>query len=207
MYIPAPFHVTDVATLHAFIRAHSFGVLITAAPDGLAATHLPFVLDASRGELGTLVAHMARGNPYWGAFDGTAEALAIFTGPHAYVSPRWYSSERNVPTWNYTAVHATGVPRLVEDPDRIRRNQDELVARYEAGAAAPWTMTDAPAHFIDGMLRGIAAFDLPIGRLEGKFKLSQNKSAADRAGAVAGLRATGDPLNAAVADLMAGRGT
>jgi transcriptional regulator len=206
MYTPAPFAETDTATLHALIAANGFGLLVTVADGAPVVSHLPFTLDRARGRHGTLLSHMARANPQWRGFDGGGEALAVFQGPHGYVSPRWYRPGAAVPTWNYAVVHAWGVPRIVEDAASVRRQQADLAAAYEGNAADAWSLERQPGGYIDGMLRGIVAFELPIARLEGKFKLSQNRSAADRAGVVDGLRGSGRPGDAALADLMATRG-
>ncbi|RIL06693.1 MAG: FMN-binding negative transcriptional regulator [Proteobacteria bacterium] len=201
MYVPPHFAETDVASLHARMRAHSFATLVSWLDGAPFATHVPLLLDAERGPLGTLVGHVARANPHARAFDGAAPSLAIFAGPHAYVSPRWYATSPNVPTWNYVAVHATGRVRAVEDAARVRALLARSAALYEAGADAPWSPDAAPA-YVEKLLRGIAAFELPIERLEGKRKLSQNKKPSDRAGVVAALRAQGDEASAAIAAEM-----
>jgi transcriptional regulator len=203
MYAPGHFAQQDVAHLHALVRERSFATLVSLFDGALFATHVPLVLDAGRGPLGTLVGHVARANPHGRAFDGRTPALAIFVGPHAYVSPRWYrSGPRNVPSWNYAAVHASGTPRAVDDPAAVQDLLARTSAIYEAGAKEPWTPSAAPATYVTGLARAIVAFELPIERLEGKWKLSQNKSAEDRAGVVAGLRAEGDPEGHAIAALM-----
>ena len=206
MYTPTHFAETDTAALRELIAANGFGILVTMSGGAPTASHLPFLLDPAVGTNGTLYAHMARGNPQWRDFDGASEVLAIFQGPHGYVSPRWYRPGNAVPTWNYATVHAYGVPRIVEEPDMLRRQQIDLAAAYEGDGPDAWTLDSQPADFIAGMLRGIVAFELPIARLEGKFKLSQNRGAEDRAGVVDGLRRTGRPGDAALADLMASRG-
>lgn len=207
VYVPKHFAETDRGILQGLIRDYGFGILVTArSGEAPFATHLPFVLAAEEGANGTLRAHMARANPHWRALDGNTEALCIFQGPHAYISPNWYDPEVDaVPTWNYAVVHAYGVPRIVDEPAAVRAQQAELVAAYEAGMPEPWTMERRPAGYIDAMLKGIVAFEVPIARLEGKFKLNQNHPPANRKGAIAGLRRAGDPLAAAVADLMAAR--
>ena len=204
MYVPKPFVETDPDVLRGLIEAHDFGLLIVSGGAGAApeAVHLPFVLDPARGPHGTLESHMARANPLWRRFAEGAEVLVVFQGAHGYVSPTWYEApEASVPTWNYEAVHAYGVPRLVEAPEAARAQQARLVARYEA-APGGWRIDGARAGLVEGMLRGITAFEIEIARLEGKRKLSQNKTAADRRGVAAGLRATGRPEDAALAELM-----
>lgn len=191
MYRPKHFDVDEVERLHALIRDEPFGTLVSRTPDGFVASHIPFVLRANQGSRGALFGHVARANRQWESFDGRTEVLATFHGPHAYVSPAWMESPSNVPTWNYVAVHVYGCPRVLESPSIVRERMDELVAQSEANRASPWSTTDAPADFVDGMLRGIVAFDLEIERIEGKWKLSQNKSEADRRRAIEGLEAEG----------------
>lgn len=206
MWVPKAFAETDRGRLFDLVRSNSFGLLVTMRDGAPEASHLPFLLDDDRGENGTLIAHMARANGQWRSFDGITEALAIFQGPHAYVSPRWYDPTVNsVPTWNYAAVHAYGIPALVEDPARVRAILERLIETHEAGEAAPWRMDSRPEDYLEGMMRGVAAFEIPIKRLEGKFKLNQNHPEGNRRGAIAGLRGTDDPLSHAIAELMAAR--
>jgi transcriptional regulator len=197
MYVPKAFREDDVARLHAFLRAWSFALLVTDSDGVPSATHLPLVLDAAGTAPGRLIGHVARANPHWQAFDGTRQALAVFHGPHAYVSPTWYATGPAVPTWNYAAVHVYGRPRLLEDPEATRDAVARLVQEHDPA----WRIADQPAEFIAGMLRGIVAFEMPIERLEGKLKLSQNRPAADRPGILHALRAGGE-MERAVADLM-----
>lgn len=202
MYRPKHFDVDDLARMHAMIREHSFGTLVSQHESGPVATHIPFLLDPARGPRGCLVGHVARANDQWRSFDGNTEVLVIFLGPHAYVSPAWMDSERNVPTWNYTAVHAVGRPQVLDDPDVARTRIEELVEANEGPRTKPWTTRDAPEDFVDGMLGGIVPFDLEIDRLEGKWKLSQNKSEADRLGAIDGLENEGGASGCDVAKEM-----
>lgn len=204
MYLPQHFQVADRAWCHALIRAESFGMLAGVDEAGRPfATHLPFLLDEDRGPLGTLLGHVARANPQWRYFRPDRPVLAIFSGPHAYVSPAWYEVHPSVPTWNYVAVHAFGVPSLIEEPVRVRALLARLVRVHEAGRPDPWSFESLPEGYLAGMLKGIVAFEIPIDRLEGKAKLGQNRTAADRARVRAALEAAGDPLAAAVAALMA----
>jgi transcriptional regulator len=206
VYLPRAFDASDPASCHALIRQESFGLLVTTDDDGVPfATHLPFLLHADAGPLGTLAAHVARPNPQWRHLQAGGPALAVFSGSHAYVSPAWYSAHPSVPTWNYLAVHAYGRARLVEEPAAVKALLAELVGTYEGGRAEPWRMESLPADYLDRMIGGIVAFEIPVERLEGKAKLSQNRDATDRAGTIAGLRAAGDLWAAAVADLMAAR--
>jgi len=197
MYVPNAFREDDVGRLHGFLRAWSFALLVTNVDGVPVATHLPFVLDEHTSPRGRLIGHVARANPQWRAFDGTRQALVIFSGPHAYVSPTWYATTPAVPTWNYAAVHAYGRPRVLEGIDATRDAVTRLVNLHDAA----WRIDEQPAEFIAGMLRGIVAFEIPIERLEGKLKMSQNRPAADRPGVVRSLRA-GGAAERAVADLM-----
>jgi transcriptional regulator len=204
MYVPRHFDASDQATCHALMRQESFATLVTVDEGGVPfATHLPVLVDPGRGPHGTLRAHVARANPQWRMFAAGREALVVFLGPHAYVSPGWYLQHPSVPTWNYVAVHAYGVPAIVDDPARVRAFLTELTATYEAGRPAPWSVDGLPADYLAGMLRGIVAFEIPIGRLEGKSKLSQNRGAEDRARVEAALAAAGDPWSRATAARMA----
>ncbi len=202
MYVPRHFAATDRDELYAHIRAYGFATLVSVRDGVPFATHVPLLLDPERGPLGTLVGHVARANPHADGFDGRTPALAIFHGPHAYVSPRWMSGDNAVPTWNYSVVHASGTPRVLEDPGAVRTLLERMIETYEAPAREPWTLARVPARVADGLQRAIVAFELPIERLEGKRKLSQNKAAADRAGVIAGLLAEGDGASVAVADAM-----
>lgn len=195
MYVPALFKEDRIEILHDAIRRTGLATLVTLAPDGLIASHVPMLLDAEPASNGTLVGHLARPNPQ--ARGATGEALAIFQGPDAYITPSWYATKRQngkvVPTWNYVAIHAYGPIEFFDDAERLRDVVTKLTAREEAQRAEPWAVTDAPPDFIDGMLRGIVGFAVPISRLEGKWKMSQNRPAEDRAGVVDGLQAEQRP--------------
>jgi transcriptional regulator len=199
MYTPSAFAEDDLAWQQAQIRAHGFGVVTSMLDGHLTATHLPFLLDETRGPKGTLLAHMARANPHWRGFDGRTEALIVFAGPHAYVSPTWYTTAPAVPTWNYVAVHVHGTPVVKDDAADTRAHLARLATTFEAGRDRPWRLEDQPDAYIDGMIKAVIAFEIEITRIEGKAKLSQNRPAADRAGVVAGLRADGET---ALADVM-----
>ena len=202
MYRPRQFAEADTQNLHALMRAYGFATLVTAGEGAPVASHLPLLIAPEQGAFGTLVGHMARANPQWRGFGNGREALAVFQGAHAYVSPSWYATVPAVPTWNYAAVHAYGAPGVVEDHDAALAILARLVATHEAGLPDPWSIDRLPAEFRDTQVRGIVAFEMPIARLEGNFKLSQNKPHADRRDAAAGLRATGDPLALEVARMM-----
>lgn len=195
MFVPKHFAVENRELLDGVIRDNPFG-LLTGQLDGAPfASHLPFLLDGER-----LLSHFARGNPHWQAVDGKKEMLAVFSGPHAYVSPRWYEPGPAVPTWNYVAVHVGGVPRMIEEPAAVRALLDALVSEYEGGA---WTLDGQNPGFLDRMMRGIVAFEMPIARIEGKFKLSQNRPAGDRRNVAVELAKSDDGVARDLARLMA----
>jgi transcriptional regulator len=181
MYVPDHFREDRPEVLQDAMRRIGFATLVT---QGLEANHLPMLLQD-----GMLRGHVARANPVWKA--GAGEALAIFLGPHAYVSPSWYPGKaetgKAVPTWNYLTVHARGAIRWIQDADWLRAHVTALSAAHETGRAEPWAITDAPASHVDGLLRAIVGFELTIAKLEGKWKLSQNRDAADRTGVREGL--------------------
>ncbi|HKC08354.1 MAG TPA: FMN-binding negative transcriptional regulator [Methylomirabilota bacterium] len=205
MYIPKQFQITDPAWCHALMRARSFAAMITADDAGVPfATHLPILVDPARGSFGTLRAHVARANPHWRYLAAGRPTLVIFSGAHAYVSPSWYATHPSVPTWNYVAVHATGTGALVEDPEQVKALLADLVRTYESPGPSAWSFEGLAADYLAGMQRGIVAFEIPIERLEGKAKLSQNRDAVDQARTREALAAMDDPLAQAVAALMAG---
>jgi transcriptional regulator len=175
MYVPPHFAQSDPATLHDFIEAHSFGLLVSQVGGVPFASHLPFLLDRPAGPHGTLLGHMARANPHWRELAGQT-ALAVFSGPHAYVSPTWYEAENVVPTWNYVAVHAYGRAAVVEDRAALLDILRRSVAVYEAGMPRPWAVDDS-SPFVGRMLGQIVGFRLEVERLEGKWKLNQNHPA------------------------------
>jgi transcriptional regulator len=197
MYLPAHFREDRPEVLHEIVRRYSFATLVSHDADGaLIASQLPFLFDADRNRLRS---HMARANPHWRGFGG-GEAMVIFQGPHAYVSPSWYESKLQVPTWNYVTVHAYGVPRIVEG-DEVRAIVGETVKQYESPRPNPWPMP-LPEEFIANLLRGIVGFEMQITRLEGKLKLSQNRSKADAEGATAALEHGGDQVGRELAEWM-----
>lgn len=182
MYLPAHFAEADLATQHALLRAHPLATLVTHGPEGLDANHVPLQLDAAAGPQGTLRGHVARANPLAGQ-DGQP-ILAVFTGPAAYISPAHYATKAEhgkvVPTWNYTAVHAYGRLRTVDDPAWLLARLRELTAEHEAGRPQPWAVDDAPADYLEKMLRAVVGIEIVIERLIGKWKVSQNQPAANR---------------------------
>ncbi len=207
MYAPAHFREERLPVLHEAIGQARLCSLVTLGSEGLDASHIPVLLAAEEGPNGTLYGHLARGNAQWKQADKSVQALAIFMGPDAYVSPSWYAEKaRNgkvVPTWNYVTVHAHGTIEFFEDKDRLLDLVTRLTDRHEGKRAEPWAVSDAPADYIQAHLKGIVGFRLPIARLEGKWKMSQNRNAEDRQGVVDGLVGEGGPSEAAVASLMA----
>lgn len=201
VYLPPHFTETDRDALAAHIERHEFALVVSHGAAGLVASHVPLLLDRD-GEDWRLLGHLARPNPQLAAFAEGGEALAIFSGPHAYVSPRWYEAGPAVPTWNYADVHAYGSVRLVADEAWLRGFLRRLSQRHEMPAAAPWRIEDLPAAYLAGMLKGIVGFEIAVTRLEGKFKLSQNRPAADRPRIIAALEAADDPDARALARLM-----
>ncbi len=188
------------------MREARLATLVTLGSDGLEASHVPVLLDEGEGPHGALRGHIARANQQWRRAALDTPALAIFLGPDAYISPAWYATKkatgRVVPTWNYVAVHAYGRVEFFDDPERLLAIVTALTRRHEGRRPEPWAVDDAPADFIAAQLRGIVGFRLPIERLEGKWKLSQNRAPEDRRGAVAGLRAEGGAAEAAIAALI-----
>lgn len=201
MYTPRHFEATDPALLIDLMRRFSFATLVTMHEGRPLASHLPFLVYPDAGDHGCLVAHMARANEQWQDFASGAEALVIFQGDHTYITPSWYTAHPSVPTWNYMVVHAHGIPRVIADDERIREVLGALVATHEAAFEAPWPM-DLPDQYMRKMMRGIVAFEIPINRLEGKFKLSQNRPAIDRQRVIDALDAGGDPVEQRVAAMM-----
>ncbi|MCC7274314.1 MAG: FMN-binding negative transcriptional regulator [Alphaproteobacteria bacterium] len=206
LYNPPHFRETDRAVLDDFIATAAFATLVTAGADGPIVSHLPMLLDAVPAPGGSLIGHVARANPQWRASDLDRPALAIFMGPQAYVSPSWYPSKaahgKVVPTWNYAAVHVTGRLSTFDEPDALRALVDRLTATHEATFASPWRTTDAPDDFIRAQLKAIVGVRLEIAGVEGKMKLSQNRTQEDRAGVVDGLERRHEPAAAALAAMM-----
>src|SRR5215510_3472385 len=201
MYIPTLYREEDLAALHTLMRDYSFATLVTQHDGAPFATHLPFILEAEAGPYGTLLGHMARANPQWRDFDESREVLAIFQGPHTYVSPSWYEVELSVPTWNYAVVHAYGTPRLITDYEECHALLDTLVRTHEAQFARPWPF-QLPEDYVRKMMQGIVAFAIHITRLEGKFKLSQNRSLTDQQHVAVTLQQSADPVSQDVGTLM-----
>jgi transcriptional regulator len=179
MYVPGAFALDSPEALRALIASYDFATLVSHGPGGLTASHIPILFEPARGAQGTLVAHLARANPHAQALDG-AEALAIFQGPHGYISPSLYATHPSVPTWNYASVHVYGRARLVTDAQSLRAIVARLVEKHESARAAPWSMDGLAENYIEGMLRGIIGVEIELSRIEGKHKLSQNRNRVDR---------------------------
>lgn len=190
MYLPAQFVLSGPDALHAVIAANPFSTLVTTGPEGLASDHLPLLFEPTEDGRGVLRGHIARANDLWRS--GERDALAIFHGPQAYITPSWYPDKqqhgRVVPTWNYQVAHAHGRLRFIEDPAWLRQNVGALVERFESQRTAPWALEDAPDDYIEGMCRAIVGVELTITRLTGKHKASQHKSREEREAIRQGLQ-------------------
>ena len=206
MYVPRAFAVDDIKILHQQMQASPLPVLVTHASQGLLASHVPMLLNPDEGPCGKLYGHLARANPHWQDLAQGTEALVIFAGEQAYISPTFYPGKADhgkaVPTWNYLAVHAYGMAEVFDDAERLLALVSRLSDRHEANRPAPWAVSDAPADYVDSMLKAIVGFRLPITRLQGKRKLSQNRDARDQAGVRQGLLANPNPQDHALAHLM-----
>jgi transcriptional regulator len=206
MYEPLPHRQDDLAAQHALIRSHPLGLLISHGAQGLEANALPFLVDPASSRLGTLQAHMARANGQWRALREADEALVIFQGADHYITPSWYQTKqetgRVVPTWNYVMVQVRGRPRVIEDAAWLRAQIEALTNRQEGARAAPWAVGDAPEAFIDAQIKAIVGLEVEITHIAGKWKASQNRPAADRAGVIAGLEAIGDEASSAMASIV-----
>ena len=208
MYQPVHFREDRLDVQHTLIETHPLGILITAGPAGLLANPLPFLIDRTSGEHGTLRAHLARANPHWQELTAVTECLVVFQGADDYITPSWYASKREhgrvVPTWNYATVHVWGRPIVIEDQAWLRRQLDDLTRLKEGRRREPWGVNDAPADFVAAQIRGIVGIEIPITRIEGKWKVSQNRPEPDRAGVIQGLGAEG-AASAGMAELVAER--
>lgn len=197
MYTPASFREDSTARLHALMRAHPLGLLVTHGARGLMASPVPFLVYPDEGGYGVLRAHVARANPHWQELSCVDECLIVFQGVAGYVTPSWYPSKADthkvVPTWNYATVHAWGKPATIEDAAWLRRQFGDLTSIHESPRRVPWAVGDAPPDFIAAQMKAIVGIEVAIARLEGKFKMSQNRAGADRAGVIAGLRDEADP--------------
>jgi transcriptional regulator len=190
-YVPGHFHVTDRGMLERFVESHAFATLVTTGPAGLSVSHIPFLLQRGADGRLRLLGHVARANAHWQELESASELLAIFGGPHAYVSPTWYRNHPSVPTWNYAVVHARGTARLLPEEELVAL-LDRLSRTYEDGRATPWRMDSTPAGFTAKLLGAIVGFEIAVDRLEGKFKLSQNRRGDDLESVAAALEAQGE---------------
>ncbi|MFC3227621.1 FMN-binding negative transcriptional regulator [Marinibaculum pumilum] len=204
MYVPPQFRIDDRDAIQTALRAARLANLVTCGTDGLMATPLPLLLDETEGAFGTLYGHVSRANPQWKT--DASEAMAIFMGPDAYVTPSWYATKQEtgkvVPTWNYIAVHAYGAIEFFDEADRLIDVVTRLTRLHEADRPEPWAVTDAPARFIEAQLRGIVGVRMPIARIDAKSKMSQNRNEADRVGVATGLAASERASDREVADLI-----
>jgi transcriptional regulator len=210
MYLSKHFEQNDQATLHNLVRAHPLGAWVVYSDGELVANHIPFLLDATRGEHGTLLAHVARANPIWRSIGSGADSLVIFRGPDAYISPSWYPSKRDdgkvVPTWNYAVVHAHGRAQAIHDREWLHQLVTRLTDTHESGRQEPWKVTDAPREYVDRMLEAIVGIEIPLEKMTGKWKVSQNHTPANRQGVAAGLAAQEDEKSQAVGLLVRNSG-
>jgi transcriptional regulator len=207
VYVPPAFREDRPEVLRRAIRSTGLAILVTSGSEGLIGSHVPMMLDESQRPNGVLLGHISRANGQWRQSAADVPALAIFPGPDSYISPSWYATKREtgkvVPTWNYVAVHAYGPLAFFDEPDELRTLVSRLTALHEGNRDQPWAVTDAPEDFIASQLKGIVGFRLTITRLEGKWKLSQNRPMSDRVGVIEGLEREGTPAAAAVADAVA----
>jgi transcriptional regulator len=209
MYLPQQFEETRLEVLHRLIRSYPLGTFVIEGDGELVANHMPFLIDPRPEPYGTLRAHVARANPVWKQLGKPLGALVVFQGPGTYVTPSWYPSKhadgRAVPTWNYAVVHAYGQPRAVEDPDWLLEHVTQLTTEHEAAEALPWKVSDAPRDFRDQMIGRIVGIEMPVAKVLGKWKVSQNRPPADRLGVVAGLESRGTEQSRAMAELVGER--
>jgi len=206
MYVPKQHEESDVSVLYALIKAHPLATWVTHSGEQLLVNHIPMLLDKARGEFGTLVGHVARANPVWHSFSATVPSIAVFQGPESYITPSWYPSKhahgKAVPTWNYAVVHAHGVPRAIEDRHWLLEHLNQLTDLHEADQALPWKVADAPKEFTDRMVGAIVGIEVPVTRLIGKWKVSQNRPEPDKLGVVAGLLGRADARSRDMATLV-----
>jgi len=206
MYVPTHFEERDIGVLHALIRSYPLGAWVAQVDQTLVANHIPFLVESTRGEYGTLVGHVARANPIWKSFSKEVASLVIFQGPQTYITPSWYPTKhahgKAVPTWNYAVVHAHGVPRAIEDRDWLLKHVTQLSDLQESERAVPWSVSDAPPDYIDTMLKAIVGVEIPISTVVGKWKTSQNRPLPDKLKIIAGLCERGDGNSRQMAALV-----
>lgn len=208
MYQPPHFRENRIEVQHGLIRQYPLGLIVTAGAGGLMANLVPFLIDDAGAPLGVLRCHIARANPQWQELADVPECMVVFQGPQEYVTPSWYTTKREtgkvVPTWNYATVHAWGRPRVIHEADWLRRQIDALTTMQEKERATPWAVNDAPADFVSAQIRAIVGVEIPISKIEGKWKVSQNRPESDRVGVVEGIRSEGGSEE--MAALVARRG-
>jgi transcriptional regulator len=206
MYTPKHFEERDVTVLHTLIRSHPLGAWVTQAKEGLVVNHIPFLVDSTRGEYGTIIGHVARANPIWKSLTKEMASVVIFQGPQTYITPSWYPTKhahgKAVPTWNYAVVHVHGIPCAIEDRDWLLKHVTELSDLHELESAVPWSVSDAPPDYIDTMLKAIVGIEIPISTVLGKWKTSQNRPLPDKLGTIAGLYERGDASSKQMAELV-----
>jgi transcriptional regulator len=206
MYEVEAFREQPVELLHALIQAHPLATLVAVTGEGLEANHLPLLIDPEPAPYGTLRGHVARANPLWRTIQAETEVLAVFQGPQGYITPSWYPTKAQtgkvVPTWNYAVVHAHGTLRIYHDTEWLRNLVTRLTASQESPRDKPWLVADAPPDYVDIMLKAIVGIEIPVTRLQGKWKLSQNRLPQDRDGVIAGLEVNGDAASRAMLDAM-----
>jgi len=206
MYVPKHFEERDVGVLQALIRSYPLGAWVAPVDQTLVANHIPFLVESTRGEYGTLVGHVARANPIWKSFSKEVASLVIFQGPQSYITPSWYPTKhahgKAVPTWNYAVVHAHGVPRAIEDRDWLLKHVTQLSDLQESERAVPWSVSDAPPDYIDTLLKAIVGVEIPISTVVGKWKTSQNRPLPDKLEIIAGLSERGDGNSRQMAALV-----
>ena len=206
MYTPENFKVSDLQTMHADMERWNFATLITPDAEGdLQVTHLPLLLQREAGRLGMLAGHMAKANAHWKAFITPRESLAIFHGPHAYISPRWYRTDEAVPTWNYVVVHAFGMPRVVQESESMEAHLRQLIHFHEGTGPESWRPEELPRETFAELMKAVVCFEIPISRIEGKAKLGQNRSRRDIVGLIQGLQATDSVANHELTEITQSR--
>jgi len=205
MYQPAHFKEERLEVLHDLMQAHPLATLVNYGPNGITANHVPLLVHSDVSENGTLRGHIARANPLWKELDASVEVIAIFQGPHHYVTPSWYATKKEhgkvVPTWNYAVVHAHGPLKIIDDGDWLLQQVNSMTTQHETGRDLPWSVNDAPDDYIESRLKGIVGLELPIRRIEGKWKASQNQPDNNRQGVIDGLRNEDTNISNAMADL------
>lgn len=206
MYLPKHHDEPDISVLQSLIRAHPLGTWATQGDGELIVNHIPFLVDATRGDYGTLIGHVARANEVWRSFSKTVRSVVVFQGAESYITPSWYPTKRAhgkaVPTWNYVVVHAHGLPVVMEDKKWLFNHLNELTDVHEADQALPWRVSDAPVEYTESMIERIIGIEIPITKLVGKWKVSQNRPDSDKLGVVAGLLAKKDAQSSEMALLV-----